>query len=160
MARKKKRFKGRIRPAWTYDLDLLVGLISELAASDGEVATVSRDELARDILGPWPWMRVLIAETDKKVVGYAALCPVAELQFGKRGLEVQHLFVVTKARRTGVATALIRAGQDLALDEGCTYLSVGAHPENEVARGIYLRMGFAPQADPWPRFHIALTRQG
>ena len=131
-------------------------MVSKLADHHGDVATVTADELARDILGSRPWVRILLAEDADEIVGYAALCPLAQMQFGVRGMDMHHLYVARHRRGTGVGKALIQASEELAQSEGCHYLSVGTHPDNTVAQGIYLAMGFDRLDPPGPRFRINL----
>ncbi|MBW4709400.1 GNAT family N-acetyltransferase [Roseobacter sp. YSTF-M11] len=138
------------------DLPRVQEMVEKLAEHHGDIATVTVEELARDVLGANPWVRILIAEQQGDVVGYAALCPVAQMQFGARGMDLQHLFVEARARRMGAGKALIRASQKQARAEGCTYLSVGTHPENTLVHDIYPAMGFDRLDPPGPRFRIAL----
>lgn len=132
-------------------------MVSKLAEFHGDVATVTADELARDILGAQPWVRILLAEEAGDVIGYAALCPLARMQFGVRGMDMHHLYVAQAARGIGVGKALIKASEALALAEGCQYLMVGTHPDNIVAQGIYLAMGFDRHDQTGPRFRIKLA---
>ncbi|MEM9638699.1 MAG: GNAT family N-acetyltransferase, partial [Pseudomonadota bacterium] len=112
-------FSGRIRPATANDLQVVLKMVSKLADHHGDVATVTADELARDILGSRPWVRILLAEDADEIVGYAALCPLAQMQFGVRGMDMHHLYVARHRRGTGVGKALIQASEELAQSEGC-----------------------------------------
>ncbi|MEP2640705.1 GNAT family N-acetyltransferase [Roseobacter sp.] len=149
-------FDGRVRPAAAADLDVIAQMVSQLAQHHGDVATVTRDELARDILGPQPWVRVLLAEERGDVVGYAALYPMAKMQFGARGMEMHHLYVAPEARHKGVGKALTLASETLAHALGCRFLTVGTHPRNTVAQGIYRTLGFDPLDPPGPRFQVTI----
>ncbi|MDW3223219.1 MAG: GNAT family N-acetyltransferase [Paracoccaceae bacterium] len=156
MEKEKLKFCGQIRPASAADLSVVAGMVAKLATHHGDVATVTREELARDILGPNPWVRVLLAELRGTCVGYAALCPLARVQYGMRGMDLHHLYVVPEARRTGVAKALIEASQTVAEQQGCRYLAVGTHPENTLVHAIYPALGFDRLDAPGPRFSITL----
>lgn len=149
-------FRGRIRPAQAGDIQIVLNMVARLAEHHDDVATVTPQELARDILGPHPWVRILLAEEAGDVVGYTALCPLTQMQFGARGMDMHHLYVEAGARGTGVGKALIRASKAVAQGEGCGYLTVGTHPKNTVAQGTYAAMGFAPLDPPGPRFRIEL----
>ena len=74
-----------IRPFRAPDLPAVLEMIKALAAHHGDAATVTPDRLARDALGEAPWLRLLVAEQAGRLIGYAALCPLAQLQFGVRG---------------------------------------------------------------------------
>lgn len=149
-------FDGEIRPAGPEDLSTVLDMISQLADYHGDIATVSSEELARDSLGARPWVRILLAEEQGEVLGYVALTPWAQMQFGVRGMDMHHLFVVPHARAQGVGRALITASGRLAQRAGCHYLSVGTHPDNRLAQDIYRGMGFDALDPPGPRFRVGL----
>ncbi|WP_299735136.1 GNAT family N-acetyltransferase [uncultured Roseobacter sp.] len=154
MSKEKKVFSGEIRPAEANDIPAVLRMVSELADHHGDVATVTTRELARDILGPQPWVRILLALDADETIGYAALCPLAQMQFGVRGMDLQHLYVIPEARQMGVGKALIKASQRLAQHQGCRYLIVGTHPDNTLAQQIYPALGFDEMDPPGPRFRI------
>ncbi|MGC3938935.1 GNAT family N-acetyltransferase [Roseobacter sp. EG26] len=157
MKQSNEKFSGVVRCLRVEDLPRIQQMVGKLAEHHGDVATVTLEELARDVLGASPWVRILVAELSGDVVGYAALCPMAQMQFGARGMDLQHLFVEEHARRLGAGRALIKASQTRARAEGCKYLSVGTHPDNVMVHGIYPAMGFDPLDPPGPRFRINLS---
>ncbi|MEH6520283.1 GNAT family N-acetyltransferase [Sulfitobacter sp.] len=128
----------QIRPIIEADILDVLPMIQALATHHGDKAAITVDELRRDALGPSPWVRVLVAEG----LGYAALCPLSQLQFGVRGMDLHHIFVVESARGRGVGRALIDAAIACAKAEGARYLTVGTHPENVHAQDIYRSAGF------------------
>lgn len=128
----------QINPITETDIPDVVRMIHALAAHHGDSAAVTEDDLRRDALGSSPWLRVLVAEG----VGYAALCPLAQLQFGVRGMDLHHIFVVEAARGLGVGGALINASIACAKGEGARFLTVGTHPDNLSAQDIYRSAGF------------------
>lgn len=152
----KLKFSGEVRPVTANDLSVVAEMVGKLATHHGDVATVTHAELARDILGPHPWVRVLLAEVAGTCVGYSALCPLAKMQFGKRGMDLHHLYVAPEARRAGVGKALIEASQNVARQEGCQFLVVGTHPDNALVHSIYPALGFDRLDSPGPRFSIDL----
>lgn len=128
----------QIRQIIEKDIPDVLPMIHALAAHHGDTGVITEDELHRDALGPSPWVRVLVAEG----LGYAALCPLSQLQFGVRGMDLHHIFVVESARGCGVGHALIDAAIECAKAEGARYLTVGTHPENVHAQDIYRSAGF------------------
>jgi GNAT superfamily N-acetyltransferase len=146
-----------IRPVSAADLDELLEMVEGLAAHHGDAALVTADDLARDCLGDAPWLRVIVAQRGARLLGYAALCPLAQLQFGARGMDMHHLFVRREARKQGVARALISASVELACALECQFLTVGTHPENEAAGQVYLASGFDALPPPGPRFRCLLS---
>ena len=68
---------------------------------------------------------MLVATIDEKVVAYASLMPVGQLQFGVRGMDMHHLFVLKEHRGVGVGRALINASLELSKQLSCKYMTVG-----------------------------------
>ncbi len=150
-------FSGKVRAAGRNDLAAVLDMVAQLAAYHGDVATLTPDQLMRYMEGPEPWVRLLLAEERGRALGYAALTPWSQMQFGVRGMDMHHLFVVPEARERGVGRALIAASERIARQGGCHYLSVGTHPDNARAQEIYRGMGFEELDPPGPRFRIRLA---
>lgn len=132
-----------IRGVEAEDLPALAGMIAALAAHHGDRARITPEALARDALGEAPWLRVLVAEAGGGLLGYAALCPRMQLQFGQRGMDLHHLYLEPQARGRGLGRRLIEAAADLARGLGCSYLSVSAEAANWHAQTVYRACGFA-----------------
>jgi GNAT superfamily N-acetyltransferase len=129
----------RTEPA---DLGALLPLIEALARDHGDTATLTAASLFRDVFTEPKWMHALVAEDKGKIMGYAALIPLARLQYGQRGMDLHHLYVIQERRSAGVGTALLQAAQSYAKGLGCDYLTVGTLPANTRAQGYYLAQGF------------------
>lgn len=149
-----------IRPLAAGDLPTLHQMVTALASHHGDTATITMDDLRRDCLGPHPWLHVLIAELGVGAMGYAALCPLAQMLFGARGMDMHHLFVQKNARGHGVGQALIAAAIDLADRLACRFLTVGTHPDNHHAAEVYRAAGFEQLGEAGPRFRMMLTGNG
>ncbi len=147
---------GVVRAAIAADITQLLPLIAGLAAYHGDIATVTVADLQRDLFGPRPWFYILVAQRRDDLVGYAALLPLAQLQFGKRGVDMHHLFVRQAERGQGIGRALITAAQDFARDLGCCYLTVGTHADNLRAQATYPALGFHAATPHGPRFAVQL----
>jgi GNAT superfamily N-acetyltransferase len=145
-----------IRPVQSNDLPDVLAMAHALAAHHGDVAMLTLETLTRDASGAHPWLHILVAEKDAVLCGYAALCPLAQLQFGVRGMDMHHLFVAQGARQQGVGRALIAGATGMARALQCSYVTVGTHPDNQAAGEVYLAAGFTPVAPPGPRFRIRL----
>ncbi|AXI44950.1 GNAT family N-acetyltransferase [Sulfitobacter sp. SK012] len=138
------------------DLPDVLKLVQALAAHHGDTPMATLESLRRDCLGPAPWVTVIVAEADG-IVGYAALCRLAQVQFGVRGMDIHHLFVARAQRAKGIGRLLIEASIAEAAAQQCRYLTVGTHPENDVAPRVYLNAGFDALPPPGPRFRIKLS---
>jgi ribosomal protein S18 acetylase RimI-like enzyme len=125
-------------------------MVHALAAHHGDAPSVTMDDLRRDALGPQPWIRVLIAEG----AGYAAMCPLVQLQYGVRGMDLHHLYVGEQVRGRGIGRALIDASLEVARGLGCRYMTVGTDPENVAAQAVYRAIGFEKIGETGPRFRM------
>ena len=112
--------------------------------------------LERDPFGPVPWVTALVADGGTSLLGYAILCRMYRAQSGERGVDLHHLFVVERARSSGVGRRLVGAALDEAGRWGCTFLAVGTHPENPGAQRFYERLGFERAPQGGPRFRTAV----
>ncbi|WP_019955964.1 GNAT family N-acetyltransferase [Yoonia vestfoldensis] len=147
---------GLIREAQPSDADCLLHLIGQLAAHHADTQTLSRDDLLRDAFSEAPWIHVMVAETDGRLVGYAALCGLIQLQFGARGMDMHHLFTEAAFCGRGVGRGLIQASRIKAVSLSCRYLAVGTHPDNLDAQGFYVAAGFVRKDAFPPRFSMLL----
>lgn len=147
---------ANVRPICEADLPDLLTLINGLANHHGDVPKVSASSLARDALGERPWLSVLVLEQEGILLGYAALCPRAQLHFGIRGMDIHHLFLVDEARGMGLGRALIEASVSLALEKHCAFVVVSTNPDNTDAQAFYLSCGFEAFPNDKSRFRKRL----
>lgn len=139
------------------DVPEVVTMISALATCHDDQPNIDAERLVRDALGTHPWATVLVADGGSQLVGYAALLPMAQLQFGARGMDMHHLFVCRDARGNGVGAALVRGCQAEARDRECSFMTVGTHPDNHKAGRFYEREGFLRRTGTGPRFSMRLA---
>lgn len=147
---------GAIRRARPADTDSIIQMVGELAAHHGDTPTLTPDDLARDLFSEHPWIFVLVAETEDKLVGYAAMCGLTQLHFGIRGMDMHHLFTEAAFRRHGVGRSLVEACKAEAKRLSCRYLTVSTHPDNHHAQAFYESLGFVRKNAHPPRFSIPL----
>ena len=131
-----------IRAARTADVSALLLMIAHLAAHHGDTATTTVEALQEDVFASPPWVSVLVAEGDTGLVGYAILCPLYRAQYGQRGIDLHHLFVIPEKRREGVGRSLIEAAIAQARSSRCDHLVIGATPDNLRAQAYYEALGF------------------
>lgn len=136
------------------DLPSVSKMVAALADYNGDTSTLTLGTLRRDTLGDRPWIRVIVAEKGTEILGYAALCPLAQLQFGVRGMDIHHLFIVPHMRGQGVGAQLIKASIEHSKELGCRYITIGTQPENLPAQQVYLKAGFTPLPAPGPRYRM------
>lgn len=142
-----------ICPVTKPDLPAILEMAQALAAHHRDTPALTIETLKRDFLTAPTWATALVAHADRPV-GYAVLCPLIQLQWGVRGMEMHHLFVLPNWRARGIATRLIKASIKSANRMGCAYMTVGTHPDNHNAQRLYQNAGFALLPNRGPRFSI------
>ncbi len=147
---------AQIRDAELSDLSQILTMIRALAEHHGDVPDVNASDLKRDLFANPPWIYALVAELGDQIVGYAALCPLAQLQVGLRGIDIHHLFVERSFRGVGIGRQLIEGSKRKARALSCRYMMVGTHPDNSTAQAVYLSCGFEQRHGTHPRFRSSL----
>jgi len=93
--------------------------------------------------------RVLIAEVDGDVAGYATVMPkVKSEQIEDGDLEyglISDLLVLEKYRGSGLGKKLLQASEQYARACKVRYLRIGVLAGNQVAEDLYASAGFSPQ---------------
>jgi GNAT superfamily N-acetyltransferase len=99
-----------LRPATADDVPEILDLIRELAeyehAAD-EVAATEGD-LREHLFGASPTARVVIAEVDGAVAGFALWYPTFSTWVGRPGIWLEDLFVRPQFRKRGLGLALLQ----------------------------------------------------
>ncbi len=144
-----------IRWATENDAALIVRYIRELAIFEKEdVANVhiTEDDVRRDAFGTPRRFEVLIAEIDRKPVGFGLFFPNYSTWEGSAGLYIEDIFVEESARKSGIGRKLIAAVAKVAESRGCARIDLAVLHWNP-ARGFYHRLGFR-HAEPWQIFRL------
>lgn len=131
-----------IRHAMPADLDQLLAMVQDLTRYHHDTPQVTAATLERDVFGAVPWFQVLVAAEGARLIGYAALLPLARMGYGMRGADLHHLFVVEDQRSRGIGTTLIEAAVTQAREMACDYMIIGTHPANRAAQAYYAKLGF------------------
>jgi GNAT superfamily N-acetyltransferase len=134
------------------DVPELLPLISALAQHHGETASASTASLSEAMALGWLWG----FGAGAPLQGYALAYPVLQAQFGRRGVELHHLFVVPSHRGRGLGKALIAAVEADARDRGCAFVRIGAHAGNAAAGPLYQAAGYVRRDVRFQRFRKAL----
>ncbi|MDU8929200.1 GNAT family N-acetyltransferase [Alisedimentitalea sp. MJ-SS2] len=136
------------------DIGALGEMVGALARHHGDEPGAGDAELRRDCLGNDPWLTVWIADVAGTPVGYAACQRRVQMQFGRRGIELHHLFVDAARRGQGVGADLVGRVKEWAEREACEFVVVGTEPDNIRAQGFYLGLGFQQVALDGVRFWL------
>jgi ribosomal protein S18 acetylase RimI-like enzyme len=90
--------------------------------------------------------KVIIAEVDDKVAGYATVVPKVkseDLEDGDTEFAlISDLIVLQEFRRLGIGKALLRAAEAYARSCNAWSLRIGVMAANEAARELYASIGF------------------
>ena len=142
-----------IRPAQEADCEFIAGLVYSLlefgspAWDDAPaLAPGFRDVLVSAVRSQDPRSSVLVAEgAEGAPVGFISL-KVGEYAVGGARGHVADLAVTADARRIGVGTALMRAGEEWARDRGLPAVSLDVWSTNERALTFYRRLGYCAES--------------
>ena len=133
----------QIHSATRDDVSVLLSLIRALAAYEKKPHKVVATEadLSRDLFGPQPKFRALIAEWEGKPAGYASFFYFYSTYEGRAALFLEDLFVLDEFRGHGIGKSLLARVAKIALDEGCFGLRWEVLDWNRPAIEFYEKLG-------------------
>lgn len=140
------------------DQDTVRALILEGLAEHWGTLDPSLNPDLDDIASSYGAGRVLVARRDGEIVGAGAVVPA-----GRGEGEVKRLGVAREQRRSGIASALLRALVAVAVDEGWSALVLETTSSWTDAVALYLAFGFTLThyedgefgRDAWFRLEVA-----
>jgi GNAT superfamily N-acetyltransferase len=150
-----------VRAAGAADFDALVALIRALAEFEN-LPGPTDDAVARlraDAFGEAPRFEVLLAELPEgpgEVVAYAIFFPTYSTFLARPTLYLEDLFVHPRARRRGVASALLARLAALAQERGCGRLEWMVLDWNAGAQALYDGLG-AKRLEQWRLYRVELA---
>jgi ribosomal protein S18 acetylase RimI-like enzyme len=142
-----------IRPAHERDCEFMAGLVPSLLEfgsltwdDAGPSAPGFREVLADAVRAQGPRSTLLVAERpDGTRLGFISLREGEDVVGAARG-HVADLAVTAEARRLGVGTALMKAGEAWARERGLPALSLDVWSTNERALAFYRRLGYRAES--------------
>jgi GNAT superfamily N-acetyltransferase len=139
-----------VRPARRLDTPVIYGFIRQLAEYEKllEAVRATEADIAEALWGPSPRAFCDIAEVDGAAVGFCLWFYNFSTFGGRAGIYVEDLFVVPAARGLGAGRALMAALAQRCLDERLGRLEWAVLDWNEMAVGVYDRLG-AEAMDDW-----------
>jgi len=130
----------------------LVRALSEFEKLPGpDEAAAAR--LLEDAFGASPRYELHVADLDGEVVGYTVSFPTYSTFLAKPTLFLEDLFVHPRARRRGVARALLDNLRDRARELGCGRFEWMVLDWNENAQRLYDGLG-AERLDTWRLYRM------
>jgi N-acetylglutamate synthase-like GNAT family acetyltransferase len=126
-----------VRPAAPHDRDVIRDLLAELDyPTDAATMAGRMDRITAD-----PSVRVLVAERDGSVVGFASLHVLHLIERPALG-RLSAISVTASERRSGVGLALVERIEEEARAAGCDRLEVTSGEWRDDAHAFYRHLGF------------------
>jgi GNAT superfamily N-acetyltransferase len=148
-----------IRFATRDDAPAFIGLIRALAEFEKlagpDQAAAAR--LIEDGFGDRPRYEVLVAEDAGEVVAYAIFFPVYSTFLARPSLYLVDIFVHPRARRRGIAKAMMARLSELAVERGCGRFEWTVLDWNKDAQALYDGLGAKPLRQ-WILYRVELTQ--
>lgn len=133
---------AQIRSARIEDAPAVAGIADELRAHVGDpTGHFTAEIIERDGFGTKPEFELIVAERDRRVVGYALFQEAYEPAFAAKGIYLTDLSVTASARGSGVGRALVDRLGVIALERGRRYVWWLASPKNPTALAFYQHIG-------------------
>lgn len=146
-----------IRPARRDDGPAFVELIRALAQFEKltgpDDAAAAR--LCADAFAERPRFELLVAESEGDLVAYALFFQTYSTFLARPTLFLEDLFVHPRARRRGLATAMMARLRELAAERGCGRFEWMVLDWNEGAQKLYDGLG-AARLDEWRLCRVVL----
>jgi GNAT superfamily N-acetyltransferase len=139
----------RIRPASEADVEVLFGLILELAAYEKLTAAVRGDaEVLRRSLFEQGAAEALMVEVGEEAVGYAIFFTTFSTFECRSGVWIEDVYVRPQQRRAGIGRAVMEHIAALTIERGHVRLEWCALDWNGPALRFYDQLG-ATRLDEW-----------
>lgn len=146
----------RIRPATEADVELLFGLILELAEYEKLRDQVAGDaEVLRRTLFEQRAAEALLIEEGEEAIGYAIFFTTFSSFECRSGIWIEDIYVRPEHRRGGVGERVMRHIAALTLERGHVRLEWTALDWNEPALRFYAKLG-ATTLDGWITHRLEL----
>ncbi|MCW6509554.1 GNAT family N-acetyltransferase [Lichenifustis flavocetrariae] len=129
------------RVASLSDAPALLDLVREHAAFERGMASLSLSDLGTILSAASPPTRLLVAESDGTLIGYAAVTFDFSLWRASRYGHLDCLFVASSARGRGAGRKLFEAAAGFARAEGADWLEWQTPAWNSEAISFYQRAG-------------------
>ncbi len=139
----------RVEPATEQDIPVILRFIKELAAYERLAAEVGATEelLHESLFGPRPAAEVVLAYAEAEPVGFAVYFSTFSTFLGRPGIYLEDLYVTAAWRGHGLGRKLLAAVARAALERGDGRMEWSVLNWNELALGVYRRIGARPMTE-------------
>ena len=147
----------RVRPATKEDASDIARLAGGLHAALGDpCGNFTAERVLADGFFASPEFKILLAELDGSIVGYALYQPTYDTAHAARGIFLNDLFVVAEARGRGVGRALVEAVQSVARENDREFVWWVTDPDDDTAAAFYRSL--KPQHEKLVRAQALLAK--
>lgn len=130
------------------DTETIATILGEVEAYyGGEDTPADQTQIRNALFGNNPIATVLLAREGDDVLGLASYSFLWPAAGAEASLFLKELFVRERARRRGVARALMEALRAAADAAGCPRIEWTADRDNPPALALYQALGFQPRDD-------------
>lgn len=127
-----------VRPATEHDAAAVVRLARGLSMTDGgRPSRLTEAAYRRDGFGPGAAFRVLVAEAEGLIIGYALYFPGYDTDRATRGVYLADLYVDEIYRRRGIGRALMKGVARACREAGGEWMFWSVLKRNRRARRFY-----------------------
>jgi GNAT superfamily N-acetyltransferase len=139
-----------LKPATERDVPVVLRLIKDLADYErlSHEVTATEADVRDALFGATPAAEAVIAYVDGEPAGFAVYFHTFSTFLGKRGLYLEDLFVSPTRRGHGIGRKLLAHVARVAVERGCGRMEWSVLNWNELALGVYRRIGARPM-DEW-----------
>lgn len=130
----------------------LIGALAEYEQLTHEVVA-TEEQIRNALFGKRPYAECLLAEVDRRVVGFALFFYNFSTFLGKPGIYLEDLFVEPEYRGRGLGKALIEAVFAQANREGCGRVEWSVLDWNEPSIRFYESLGAQPM-NAWTTYRL------
>ncbi|AFZ36715.1 GCN5-related N-acetyltransferase [Stanieria cyanosphaera PCC 7437] len=133
----------KIRDAGVEDLNVIFSLITQKAEFDGGINSffATTEQLKQTLFGNFPLARVLLAEIEEEVVGYALFFATYSSFLAQPSIWIDDLFVILPKRGQGIGTALLNHLAKIAQAQNYGRLEWTVNKNNHRAIAFYQQLG-------------------
>lgn len=133
-----------IRPVQREDCGALLALMREFAEYVNmlDALVVDRQRLEAELFDHWS-AQALVAEVERRIVGYAFYCAIFSSFSGQKGYYLDDLYISAAHRKKGYGKALLAAVAEKTVRDGYAYLEWRCQDWNRAAIKFYRSLGAA-----------------
>lgn len=148
-----------IRESRPEDISSIIKLIKELAEYEKllDQVKITEKDLHQVLFDDKTFVKVLVAEFNNQIIGYALFFHNFSTFTGKPGIYLEDLYIKPEYRSKGFGKALLEKIISIAKEKGCGRVEWAVLDWNKSAIEFYKLRGAIPQED-WKIFRLTEDR--